>query len=345
MNNVSFDDVLLVPRFSRIKSREDCSLKTDLGNTPLHLPIIAANMDTICDVKMAKFMATQDGLGIIHRAMPVTETYEIMSDWYQDEDVQFDPLCMSVGCLRKDQHRIDTILSYCDNNPGNKVRICVDIAHGNSNNMLETLDHIRHYGYEGLVIAGNVCTPNGVERLVAAGADVVKVGIGPGSACSTRNKTGCGYPQLAAIIECAKVGPIIADGGIRTSGDAAKALAAGAKAIMIGGMLAGTDCTPGWDEDLTFSKFRGMASKEARKAQGEPTANPEGISVTVVNRPQGSTQEVIQGIIEGVQSAMSYSDASNLDEFRRNAQIIEVRPSIMLENSPHITQGNPNIHV
>ena len=191
--------------------------------------------------------------------------------------------------------------------------------------------------FSNLVIAGNVCTYDGAARLMEAGADVVKVGVGPGSACTTRIKTGCGYPQLAAIEECSEAGHIIADGGIRNYGDAAKALLAGAKAVMIGGLLAGTDCTPSWEPDGASLEFRGMASKAARESCGGSSSNAEGVSVEVPWRPEGSTREVVEELMEGVRSAMSYSGTRTLREFSLKGKMVHVTPSTVNENKPHIT--------
>jgi len=202
--------------------------------------------------------------------------------------------------------------------------------------MLDTLTYIREEGFEGLIIAGNVCTYYGAMRLFEKGADIVKVGVGPGSACTTRIKTGCGYPQLCAVEDCAKAGPIIADGGIRHYGDAAKALAVGADAVMIGGLLAGTDATPSWSSTPADLEFRGMASKAARESCGSNGRNAEGVSVTVPWRPEGSTQEVVEELVEGIQSAMSYSGTKTLQAFRSKSQIIQTTTSIIKENRPHI---------
>jgi IMP dehydrogenase len=356
---LTFDGVLLVPQYSSIISR-DQPLDWKLGEYNFTTPVIAANMDTLCGEKMMKKMAQLGGLGIHHRYCSM-ETYWEISPWWRYKqgklypDVIDDnrgPLALSVGSLRKDKKRID----WCVD-PDNCDIICVDIAHGDSIHMLDTLKYIRDKGFTGPVIAGNVCTPEATRFLLENGATIVKVGVGPGSVCTTRIKTGCGYPQLSAIANCAEAGPIIADGGIRTSGDAAKALAAGAKAIMIGGMLAGTDCVPGWDEamglyerELAIARqgfsgseypkqphivYRGMASKEARKDFGQEGTNAEGISKTVECKSAGSTEAVIMNIAEGIRSAMSYSGAYTLQEFSQRARFVRVGSDTQAENHPH----------
>ncbi len=345
---LTFDDVLIVPGYSTIRSRSEseCDTATRLGAFDFSIPICSANMDTITDSKMAKAMAWQGGLGIFHRYMSVDEARDRVSKMrlFQITNSHFSPpIVISVGTVDKDKERIDVIID------SQAEGICVDIAHGHSIQMAETLDYIRGRGYKGLLIAGNVATRHGAVFLKSHGADVVKVGVGPGSVCTTRIKTGCGVPQLTAILNCSRgwdhtVPPdinVIADGGIRTPGDAAKALAAGARAVMIGGMLAGTDCVPGWIQPsgvLHERKiiYRGMASKEAREAfTGQEAINAEGISTTVHAKAVGSTEQVIKEITEGIRSAMSYVGASNLDEFHKRATFIRVTPATVVENSPH----------
>jgi len=345
---LTFDDVLISPLYSEIASRKDVETSVSFGKTRLEIPIISSNMDTITGIKMAKEMSSLGGLGLIHRYMSPKENLALMEKW----DYSLGPIAVSTGIKSRDSVRINLILDFIKrNNYTNEVIICVDIAHGDSKHMIETIASIRSNGFNGTLIAGAVCTPEGTKRLLTAGADIVRVGVGPGSACITRTKTGCGYPQLSAIIECAQVGPIIADGGIKTAGDACKALAAGAKAIMIGGILAGTDCVPGWDlamksyEALTDShkthgapsiKFRGMASADARKDFGEKAINAEGISCTVKAKPKDSTKAVIIDIKEGLKSAMSYTNSDSLNSFQENVEFIKVSPAVIKENIPHI---------
>lgn len=328
----SFDDVLIVPKFSTIASRYECSTAAYFPSLMLPVPVFAANMDTICGVKMAQKMHKLGGAGILHRYMKETETHNIIADWDYVKDGK---LIVSVGSMHHDKKRIDVVLTQAKIE-GKDIGMCVDLAHGDSQHMLDTLEYIKDNKFSNLLIAGNVCTEMAASRLFDFGADVVKVGVGPGSACTTRIKTGCGYPQLCAIEACAKAGPVIADGGIRYYGDAAKALAVGAYAVMVGGMLAGTDCTPGWDDEFGEMEFRGMASKRAKESCGGVPTNAEGVSTLVPKKAEGSTQEVVQELVEGIKSAMSYSGCRTLEEFRLHSELVSVTPSTVEENKPHI---------
>jgi IMP dehydrogenase len=325
----SFDDVLIVPQYSEVTSRSLCDVTPNLPKMKLNIPVFAANMDTICGMGMVKKMASLGGCGILHRYMTPSSTHNILQEWVEDDDM----LIVSVGTVDKDKNRINSVLNCEKKNVG----MCIDIAHGNSKNMVDTIEYVKDQGvkFGGPIIAGNVCTYDGARRLFDAGADIVKVGVGPGSVCTTRTKTGCGLPQLVSIQACAAAGPIIADGGIRGSGDAAKALAMGAQAVMVGGMLAGTDAVPNYTLPGQSMSFRGMASKEARENFNQNSQHAEGIALNVVKKGVGSTEDVINNLVEGIMSAMSYTNAKTLDDFREKAMFVKVTPSSVKENGAH----------
>lgn len=333
---LSYDDVLIVPTYSKIKSRStDIDLSTKVGSEVLKTPVISSNMDTITGSKMARYMSSVGGMGLLHRGSKFPR--ELLEIWKKEWDFSLGKISLSVGSTNKEleQKRIYELMDIFADEIDD-VTICVDLAHGDSENMLSTLKFIRDRGFGGTIIAGAVCTPEACYRLENAGADIVRVGIGPGSACSTRIKTGCGYPQLSAVYECAQSGvPVIADGGIREPGDAAKALVAGAKAVMIGGMLRGTDLTPHWSGPGNPVPFRGMASNDAKTNAGIAAGYEEGISTSLPGKPEGSTAQVIEDICDGVRSAMSYVGATTIDEFPKLAKLVRISPSVQNENRPH----------
>lgn len=343
---VSYDDVLLVPQYSEVRSRSLVNTRIRLGSINLDVPIIASNMDTITGMKMARKMDELGALGIIHRGGGGDENIKktvrgYLSSW--KENPGKGPLALSVGSMyiEREKTRINAILTGLEelDFAHNNLVICVDFAHGDSLASVDTIAFIRECGFTGTIIGGAVCTPDACKRLQTAGANVVRCGIGPGSACSTRLKTGCGYPQLSAIMECAATAvPIIADGGIRQPGDMAKAMGAGAKAVMMGGQFAGTDCTPGWYENAEFLEYRGMASNAAKTAVGLPEGFEEGVSVIVKAKPKGSTEAVIKNMVDGLKSAMSYSNAFNLKDFKKRAQFVRISSAVLGENRPHIKE-------
>ena len=225
---------------------------------------------------------------------------------------------------------------------------CVDIAHGHSRAVGHIVQDMKKFDPNVFIIAGNVCTAEGAEYLADKGADAIKVGIGPGSVCSTRIKTGFGVPQFTAIQECRHVNCfLIADGGIKTPGDAVKAFAAGADAIMLGGMLAGTDETPGdilydtvqeeFESKINPHKvFRGMASKEAQDefmGSMNDWKTSEGIEIKVASK--GPVANVISDIMGGIRSGMTYAGANNIKQIRERARWIEISAAGAAEGRPH----------
>lgn len=328
LSYLTFDDVLIVPTYSNLKSRSDAQIETkiDFGNLGyLKIkPVIPANMDTISGVPMVKYITMEKlGIGILHRYMSLDDAQKAVGNIWSDEAF------FSVGAINQDEDRINLFGAL-------NCNMCIDIAHGDSYNMQETIIHIRD-SYPGCrIIAGNVCTPEAVERLHAWGAHVVKIGIGAGSVCTTRLKTGVGMPQFSALSLCSEVGvQLIADGGFKHIGDISKALALpNVKAVMTGSMFAGTDFSEGYGAGL--STYRGMASKAAQEAFKGKFANEEGIAAVVPTQEVGSTARVFREIYEGIKSSMSYVGARTLDEFKERAKFVRVSSNSVLENHPHI---------
>ena len=348
---LTYDDVLLVPRRSRVRSRGQVSLATRLSrNIGLELPIVAANMDTVCESEMAITLARLGGIGIIHRFLPTyAHALEVEKVKLAGDDLH---VGVAVGTDHDMLERAKSCVAA-----GADVLI-LDIAHGHADHAVEGVKRLKDAFAEVDLVAGNVATVEGAADLAAAGADAIKVGVGPGGVCTTRLVAGVGVPQLTAIDDAvAGAGgvPVIADGGIRTSGDIAKALAAGADTVMIGSLFAGTKESPGEVEHSAkglVKRIRGMASREAVEGRAERHGAelddeyfehraPEGIEGLVPY--QGEVAKVLNQLLGGVKSAMSYLDATDLAEFRRNADFVRVTSAGLIENHPHAALHKPGL--
>lgn len=329
---LTFDDVLLVPCRSEVRSRREPSLATKLTKThSLELPILSANMDTVTELDMARAMRSLGGLGLLHRFLPA-ESQAGMVRALKAEGHNL--IGASVGVTDDEKARAELLIAAGAN------LITIDIAHGHSVQMIEMMSWLKRAHPAVQLIAGNIATPEAAEDLIAAGADALKVGIGPGSMCTTRIITGCGVPQLTAIALCAQVSrrhgvPLIADGGLRTSGDLMKAFAAGADVVMLGGMLSGTIETPGEIKNGR-KQYRGMASRAAQDSWrgGVPDGMaPEGESTSVAIK--GHVKDVLLEVAGGLRSGMSYLNASVLAEIRERARFIEMSSQGMGESRAH----------
>lgn len=329
---LTFDDVLIVPAKSEVRSRRVPQLETQLSKkTKLQIPIIAANMDTITESAMAISMAKMGGLGIIHRFLSIEDQ---AAEVRKVAESGVSHIAGSIGVNEDFKERAKALVD------AGCTIMTIDIAHGHSVSMLETTKFLKDSFPHLDVIAGNVATPEGTYDLIKAGADSIKVGIGPGSMCTTRIITGCGVPQLTAIAMCFEAAaeyqvPIIADGGIKTSGDIVKALSAGASVVMVGSLLAGTIETPG-EIKKGQKVYRGMASKSAQVTwRGEVPEGmaPEGESTTVPCK--GHVKDVIHELCGGIRSGMSYINAVELSEVREKATFIQLTPTGLRENAAH----------
>jgi len=458
----TFDDVLLSPKYSNLKTRSSVILKTKLvEGINLNIPIVASNMDTVCESDMAIKMAELGGLGIVHRYLSVEDQTEevarvknhfnfIISEPYtinettslsyavdfmveqnvssllvtndaglfvgilglkdssyrgnfdtdqvskvmipaenvitatsrttkkralelmQNQRVGKLPVLRKDGSIvglitHKTLNREDLYPLATKDDDGRLVVgaavgvngdfitrskkliqagvdvLVLDIAHGHSAMCIEALNTLKAQ-FTIPIIAGNVATAQGALDLVAAGDDGIKVGVGPGSICTTRIVTGHGVPQLTAILDvCNAVGvPVIADGGIRRSGDIVKALAAGASTVMLGSLLAGTDESPGGvitRDGSRYKMIRGMASfgaalgRSKRAGDEVSEATPEGVEALIPYR--GSVEEIISNLAGGVRSGFSYSGATTLEELWQNAEFVEISPAGLIESRHH----------
>jgi IMP dehydrogenase len=332
---LTFDDVLLMPKHSEMNSRRTPNLESKVTkNFALKTPIISANMDTVTGPEMAIKMAELGGLGILHRFMsPEDQVRDVKNMLSKIKSLGL-PVAASIGVKEEGMKRADMLADA-----GVDI-FTIDIAHGDSVMMLEVLDYVKKKYPKIDVIAGNTAMPDGVRRLIDHGADAVKVGIGPGSMCTTRIITGCGVPQLTAVAMCVleaqKSGvPVIADGGIKTSGDIVKAFAAGAQTVMLGSMLSGCLETPGEIEGGR-KRYRGMASKDAQVSwRGEL---PKGMAAEGEARwvpCKGSVENIVHELCGGIRSGMTYVNANTIAEIHANGLFMEMTSSGMMESKPH----------
>ncbi len=332
---LTFDDVLLMPKHSEMNSRTAPQLGTQVTkNFALKIPVISSNMDTITESEMALKMAELGGLGILHRFMTPDDQVKQVKLIRDKIRALGLPVAASIGVKEEGMRRADMLADA-----GVDI-FTIDIAHGDSVMMYETLDYVKKKYPKIDVIAGNTAMPEGVRGLIEHGADCVKVGIGPGSMCTTRIITGCGVPQLTAVSMCVMEAskhkiPIIADGGIKTSGDIVKAFAAGAQTVMLGSMLSGCLETPGEIEGGR-KRYRGMASKDAQVSwRGDL---PKGMAAEGESRwvaCKGSVENIVHELCGGIRSGMTYLNATTISEIHKNARFMEMTASGMMESKPH----------
>lgn len=329
---LTFDDVLITPTKSEVKSRRDPSLTSKLTkNKTIETPIISANMDTVTEADMAIAMNSLGGIGILHRFVSIENQLQFVSA-LKNSGAKL--LAASIGVNGDYKERAKALIAAGVN------IITIDIAHGHSSTMIDVMKWLKDTSPSTEIIAGNMAMPEAARDLIEAGADAIKVGIGPGSMCTTRIITGCGVPQLTAIALCTEVAdsygvPVIADGGIRTSGDIVKAFAAGASTVMLGSMLSGTIETPGIIQNGK-KQYRGMASKDAQVSWrgGVPEGMaPEGESTFV--SVKGHVKDVILELTGGVRSGMSYVNANSISEIRDKTRFIEMSNAGISESRAH----------
>lgn len=328
---LGFKDVMFRPKRSTLKSRAQVSLERNFkflhsSNTWTGIPVMAANMDTVGTFEMALALAKKQLFVAIHKHYTIEQWNAFLST---APDTIENHIAISTGTGPNDSEKLSAIINA---NPKLKF-ICIDVANGYSEHFVNFVTQTRESYPDKIIIAGNVVTGEMVEELLLAGADIIKVGIGPGSVCTTRVKTGVGYPQLSAIIECADAahglgGQIISDGGCATPGDVAKAFGAGADFVMLGGMLAGHDESGG---DLIekngekFKSFYGMSSAKAMDKHVGGVAEyraSEGKAVEVPYR--GQVENTIQDILGGVRSTCTYVGAQFLKELTKRTTFIRV---------------------
>ena len=346
---LDFDDVLIRPKRSTLTSRSGVSIEKkyrylNSGITETIIPIVAANMDTVGTIAMAKQLEPERMQTCLHKYYSVNDLVDFFSRAMRLHTFY------TMGIKEEDVEKLHSVI---DISGAEVYKICIDVANGYQKVFVDHVKRIREDFPHAVIMAGNVCTPEMVsELLISGGADIVKIGIGPGSVCTTRKITGCGYPQLSAIIECADAahglgGHICADGGCEKPGDVVKAFAAGADFVMLGGMLAGVDeCEGEWEyEGWTHSpcgmkiergtatnpdkkkslKFYGMSSEEAMNKHNGGVATykaSEGTMKTIDYK--GPVEDILQEIAGGIRSACAYVGATRLKDLPKCTTFVKV---------------------
>jgi GMP reductase len=329
---LGFKDVMIRPKRSTLNSRAEVSLEREFTflNSKIKwrgIPIMAANMDTVGTFEMATELAKHNLFTAIHKHYTPENWNAFLSNC--DENLT-NYIAISTGTGKTDSQKLATIFKQ----NSNLKFICIDVANGYSEHFVNFVKKTREKYPNKTIMAGNVVTGEMVEELLLAGADIVKVGIGPGSVCTTRVKTGVGYPQLSAIIECADAahglgGQIVSDGGCKVPGDIAKAFGGGADFVMLGGMFAGHDESGGETIEINnqlYKQFYGMSSETAMKKHIGSVANYRASEGKTVHIPyRGAVKQTVQDILGGLRSTCTYVGAKRLKELTKRTTFIRVQ--------------------
>lgn len=345
-NGLAYDDILLRPRRSDVRSRDDPVIESPLiGDIKIDVPIVSAPMDSVTEQEMAQTLADEGAVGIIHRFLDPEDQARQVSN--------VDGLVgASVGVDGEWFDRTELLIE-------NGVDfVCIDVAHGHSELCIEAIEEIDQ-AFEIPIMAGNVSTGQGAVDLVKAGADAVKIGVGPGSHCLTREVAGVGVPQVTAIDEVVSAlddarkrkdidedyVPVVADGGIQTSGDISKALTLGADTVMIGGLFGGCSESPAQliytKDGNKYKQTRGMASDEARE-KNDMTTSKAAEGDSGLTPYKGTAENMIDELSSGLKTSFSYLGAHNISEARSRATFLKVSPSVQNRNGTHGVFTNNN---
>lgn len=365
---LTFDDVLLVPQYSEI-TPDMADVSTKLTNTfKMNVPFLSAAMDTVSEHKLVTALALAGGLGVIHKNMSIADQakeVEMVKNYEFDNEknkrVLIDKkgrLCVgaAIGVTADMMDRVHALMDA-----GVDVFV-LDSAHGDSKNIINAIKNLRLEYPSMELIAGNVATYEGALDLMKAGASAVKVGMGPGSICTTRIIAGIGVPQLQAVMDCARASkemniPIIADGGIKYSGDVVKALAAGANTVMLGGLFATCEEAPGdiyESNGKKYRTYRGMGSIEAMAKGSTDRYFQTGHKKFVAEGVQGivevktTVEELVFQLIGGLKAGMGYCGSKDIPTLQGKGTFIKITNNALLESHPHdisIDKGEPNYSV
>lgn len=365
---LTFDDVLLVPQYSEI-TPDMADVSTKLTNTfKMNVPFLSAAMDTVSEHKLVTALALAGGLGVIHKNMSIADqakevemvkNYEFDNEKYKRALIdKKGRLCVgaAIGVTADMMNRVHALMDA-----GVDVFV-LDSAHGDSKNIINAIKNLRLEYPNMELIAGNVATYEGALDLMKAGASAVKVGMGPGSICTTRIIAGIGVPQLQAVMDCARASkemnvPIIADGGIKYSGDVVKALAAGANTVMLGGLFATCEEAPGdifESNGKKYRTYRGMGSIEAMAKGSTDRYFQTGHKKFVAEGVQGivevktTVEELVFQLIGGLKAGMGYCGSKDIPTLQEKGTFIKITNNALLESHPHdisIDKGEPNYSV
>lgn len=367
---LTYDDIQIIPALSDISHRKDCNIATKISRRhAIKAPIVSAPMDSVTEWQMAQKMGELGCIGFIHRFMSIEDQVwhiKKVDEWTGFIDGQFvgsggsmENIGISTSVVSSSNILIGAAIGVTDDyckraqmlvDAGVRV-LLIDVAHGHHKLVQEALRILKenvfcidHRRVD--IIAGNIATADAAKDLIKWGADGLRVGIGNGSLCETRIRTGVGIPQITALMDIVKIAkkhdiPVIADGAIRTSGDASKALAVGADTVMLGSLFAGTKESPGetiqighFPDEKLVKQFRGSASLSAKLDHGESVDNIEGNSKLIPYK--GKTKRIFNTLVDGIKSSMSYVGANSLEEFYEKAKFVTVTTNGVIEAQPHL---------
>ena len=331
---LTYDDVNIVPKYSELESRGDVDLTSKLTkNVELRIPIVSSPMDTVTEVDMARAISHLGGIGFIHRFMDIERQSELVASL---GDLK---VGAAVGITGDYLERArELVWNGCN-------VILIDVAHGHHKLVGEAIEEIKKDISDIEVVAGCIATSEAAKQLCEWGVDGLRVGVGNGSLCETRIRTGVGLPSVTALLDVCTIAddwgvPVIADGGIRNVGDVCKGLGCGADTIMVGSLLSGTKESPGsiekkgqWPNEQLFKKYRGSASLDSKSDRGE-NKNVEGNHKVIPYK--GKVKRIIGDIRDGIRSSCSYVGASSLEEYRSLVEFVEVTRAGQVEAQPHL---------
>lgn len=330
IDGLTFDDVLLLPKYSEVKSRSNIDISVELSKgIKLKFPLIPSNMKTITGMRMAETIYNAGSVAILHRFMSWEDTLKCIKDVGNLKN-GYNHIGFSVGVKEYDYNNVDCFADH-------RVKIlCVDVAHGDSKQCVEMTKYIAKKYPHIFLISGNVATGDGAKRLWEAGADCVKCGVGPGSICSTRVETGNGSPQLTALEDCARAKYIteathkkyiMSDGGTKNAGDCVKALCF-TDIIMAGNLFSGSEETPGEILSIDGKQYKNYVGSSTYK-----TNHIEGVASIVAKK--GNVQDIIDKLCEGIKSGMSYQGVSNLVDLKKDPKFVRISSAGLIESHPH----------